>query len=95
MYGKRYGSTQNQSFRIQRMNEKELDEAIEELEKRGYECLKRGTASEERKYFNYKDNYGTKLKYVESETQVKCWANMKRLTPYVRGESVKYDNAKN
>lgn len=91
MFGKRYGEATNQTFRIQRVSDEELDEAIEELEKRGYECVKRGSVESERKHFDYRENKGQKLKFTESETYKKCWANMKRVVPYVRGESVNHD----
>ena len=73
-----YGRNYHKSFPIYRMKEKELNDAIEELESRGYELVKRGSESKEHKFFN---RNGSDFGYRGSETQTKHWAVMKRVVP--------------
>lgn len=76
-----YGRPNNphQPFRIQRLNEKELNLAISDLIERGYEVVKRGVDQSEHKSFNYRENQGQKFRFTSSETRKKCWAIMKRM----------------
>lgn len=60
---KKYGRNYTNTFPIYRMKDYELDVAIEDLEKRGYEMVERGVTEEERRKFDYHAK--------------KCWALMR------------------
>lgn len=85
MTTKPYGKSANNLVHINRITIAELDEAIAELEARGYELVKRDdkeTDSDVRN-FHYRDNIGAKWKYSGSSESVKrCRATMKRIIPY-------------
>ena len=69
----------NGKVNIQRMNETELNIAIQDLQKRGYELIKRGAEETDHKRFNYKERKGQKFRYSENEVQHRCWAIMQKV----------------
>ncbi|MER2170922.1 MAG: hypothetical protein ABS938_09820 [Psychrobacillus psychrodurans] len=84
---KPYGKSINNLVHINRITIAELDIAIEELEARGYELVKRDDKESvsDVKDYHYQDNIGAKWKYSGSSESVKrCRATMKRIIPYVR-----------
>ena len=68
----------NRPIQINRMNEKELNNAIADLEERGFHLIKRGSSSGERKSYDYQEKKGQKFKYTHSEVLNRCWAVMQR-----------------
>lgn len=66
---------------IQRQNEAELNQAISDLEERGYELVGRGSEESDHKRYNYKERKGQKYRYADSEVQRKCWAVMRKVIP--------------
>jgi hypothetical protein len=82
---KPYGKSINNLVHINRITIAELDIAIEELEARGYELVKRDDKEivNDVKDYQYRDNIGAKWKYSGSSESVKrCRATMKRIIPY-------------
>jgi predicted nucleic acid-binding Zn ribbon protein len=77
-----YGSMPNNKITITRGNQKELDQAISDLEERGWEVVKRdeGVTTTYRKDYNYKDNIGSKYKYAgDSAGFPKCKAELRKV----------------
>ena len=76
---KKYGRSYYNNFPISRFREDELTTAIEELERRGYELVKRGTNESEQKQFDYREKKGQKLSYTGREVHQKHWAIMRKV----------------
>ncbi|MCK1996822.1 hypothetical protein MPH47_06200 [Psychrobacillus psychrodurans] len=74
----RKAAMMRQPIRIQRRNDEELNQAIADLEERGFKLKSRGSRSEERKNFDYREKRGNKLHFTDSETHSRCWAIMQR-----------------
>jgi len=65
---------------IQRVHEYELDFAIEELEKRGYELVSRGVEEKDKKQFSHSNRLGGSVEiFSGSNVHRKCWARMKKI----------------
>ena len=75
-----YGRNYSNKLTIQRVNEYELDFAIEELEKRGYELMDRGIDEKDIKQFGFnKDTRGPKMSFSGSDVHKKCWARLRKV----------------
>lgn len=77
-----YGTMPNNKIIITRGNQKELDQAISDLEERGWEVVKRdeGVTTSYHKDYNYKDNIGSKYKYAGDNIGFsKCRAELRRV----------------
>lgn len=74
----RKAAMMRQPIRIQRMTDKELDQAIADLEERGFHLQSRGSRSEERKNFDFREKIGSKMHFTDSETHTRCWAILQR-----------------
>lgn len=86
----RYGVTPNNQVNINRATIQELDEAIKELESRGYELIKRDDVEtvDFRKEYSYTGDRGSAWKYDgRTQTFNKCKAVMRRIVPYVREQN--------
>ena len=68
-----------QTARLNRSTEKELDEGIAELERRGYELIKRESQEEEKKDFHYKEKLGQNYKFGGWDVRRKHVAVMRRI----------------
>lgn len=83
----RFGAPITNQVNINRATIQELDEAIAELEARGYELVKRDDKEtvDFRKEFSYTGDLGAAWKYDgRSQGFSKCKAVMRRIIPYVR-----------
>jgi len=75
-----YGRNYSNKLTIQRVNEYELDFAIEELEKRGYELMDRGVDEKDIKQFGFnRDTRGPKMSFSGSDVHKRCWARLQKV----------------
>ena len=75
-----YGRHYSNKLTIQRVHEYELDFAIEDLLKRGYELIGRGVDERDIKQFGFNtDSKGPKMKFSGSDVHKKCWARMRKI----------------
>ncbi|WP_313890931.1 hypothetical protein [Psychrobacillus sp.] len=84
MTTKSFGKSANNLVHINRSTIAELDEAISELESRGYELVKRDDKEtiSDAKDFHYRASNINKWKYTGNHESVKrCRAVMKRIMP--------------
>jgi Glu-tRNA(Gln) amidotransferase subunit E-like FAD-binding protein len=63
---------------IKRMNEDELNRAIKDLEKRGYELIKQGKTSIDRMELKYRQSSRVPYKFAGKTHDVQCWAVLKK-----------------
>ncbi len=63
--------------KLKRASEKELNQAISDLEKRGYVLVDRGIDERRVKNFQYRNNHGPKYKFSGDENYATHWAVMK------------------
>ncbi|TCN00897.1 hypothetical protein EV294_101347 [Paenibacillus sp. BK033] len=66
---------------IRRMNEAELNRAITDLEKRGYELINQGKTSIDRMELKYRQSSRHPYKYAGKTHDVQCWAVLKKVNP--------------
>lgn len=86
----RYGASKSNMVQINRGSIAELNQAIADLEERGYEVVSRDkdTSKTYRKGFDYKENRSGSYRYSGDEAGFsKCRAVMRRVKPYVQEDS--------
>jgi hypothetical protein len=75
-----YGRNYSNNLTIQRIHDYELDVAIEDLLKRGYELVNRGVDERDIKQFGFnRDTRGPKMSFSGSDVHRKCWARLRRV----------------
>lgn len=76
----KYGRNHLKNLTIKRAKEYELDFAIEELNKRGYELVKRGFDPNDPNVFNYDQQKKTRtVNFAQKGVIGKYWAVMRRV----------------
>lgn len=89
--GNRFGAPITNQVTINRATIQELNDAIEELESRGYELIKRDDVEtvDFKKDYSYTGSLGAAWKYDgRVQTFKKCKAVMRRIVPYERTETI-------